>query len=69
MIINRIILLIKNIINNKKTKMIISPDVNGESLEIKNKNFKSNLKLKGKGEIETLVCAGDGTGIQNNISF
>ena len=61
----------KKIFSNKsKTKML---DSSMEPIQKEDrKDFANSLKIatkKHKAEIETLVCVGDGLGIQNKMSF
>lgn len=65
----KIILAIKNIFSNKKEeiKALEEPKI---TVENDRKEFLASLKFKKKRkhEIETLVCEGDGLGIQKKMS-
>ena len=70
-IINKLITFIKNIFNKKEVIKELnapSPTINNE----KKANFIDSLKIntakrKKEKKIETLICEGDGLGIQKNI--
>lgn len=70
-IIEKLILLIKNIFKKGEIKKIEAPKQTQK--EDKKSEFIDSLKIqtniiKKKKKIETLVCPGDGLGIQNKIT-
>lgn len=71
-ILNKILIFIKNIFNKKEeVKKLAEPEINVE--QEKKENFVNSLKVnivenKKKNKIETLVCVGDGLGIQKKMT-
>lgn len=71
-VIRRIILFIKNVfIKQQKVKKLVEPKIDIE--QNKKINFIESLKItttetKTKKRVETLICNGDGLGIQKKIS-
>lgn len=71
-ILNKILIFIKNIFNKKEeVKKLAEPEINVE--QEKKVNFVNSLKVnivenKKKNKIETLVCVGDGLGIQKKMT-
>ena len=69
-IIDKIFSLIQRIFNKKEIKMIEEAIPNNK--DDKKARFIQSLKIKEfkkKGRVETLVCFGDGLGIQKKISY
>ena len=71
-IFKKIILFIKNKFKNQETTKQIEPPKEIEDKE-KQAEFKNSLKVstekkkKKKSKVETLICKGDGLGIQNGM--
>lgn len=76
-IIDNIVSFFKQLFYKKDNiKMIEEPlndDINEKIENSKNDNFinslKNNVVKKNKKQVETLICVGDGLGIQNKISY
>lgn len=75
-IIKKFIKFLKKLFNKEDSvKMIDSPVVDTINIQKENKGkFIDSLKMKDIGDhnkknIETLVCFGDGLGIQNKVNF
>ena len=72
-IIKKMISYIKDVfLENKEVKKIEAPKQ--VKIQNKEKDFNESLKVnitekKNENEIETLICNGDGLGIQNKISW
>ena len=66
-LINRIVNFIKSkFTKNDKPKAL--EKTNHEEAQEKT-GFKESLSINSKNNVETLICPGDGLGIQNKISF
>ena len=70
--IEKLIEYFKKIFKRKETIQMLEAPIKNNHEEKRN-NFKESLKVNGlknkKNEVETLICYGDGLGIQTKISY
>ena len=70
---NRIILFFKNLFSKSKKKVLeekyVMQSNDEQTKEMFVQEMKQKMSEKNKGKIETLVCTGDGLGIQNTANF
>lgn len=67
-LITKIFSLLQKIFHKEEIKMIEASTQNYSSSDEKSK-FIQSIKIKKNKKVETLVCEGDGLGIQKEISY
>ncbi len=65
--IKKIILFLQNLFHKNEIKAIDAPAQ--KSYNSKKEDFINSLKNKKNKKIETLICEGDGLGIQKKVSY